>query len=66
MNISLYVVVDVVSKVCIKWLWFRLFIQVFSGKLSCASSNCGVVITSYRSLLTSAKNMERVFFTGRS
>ena len=65
MNVSLYVLGDDVSKVCVKWSWFRLFIQVFISKLSCTSSNCGVLITLYRSLLTSAKNMERVFFTGR-
>jgi hypothetical protein len=47
--------------VCVKWPWFRLFIQVFISKLSYASSYCGVVVTLYRSLLTSAKNMERVF-----
>jgi hypothetical protein len=44
MNISLYVLDDSVSKVCVKWSWFRLFIQVFISKLSCARSNCGVVI----------------------
>ena len=40
--------------------------KCFMIKLSSASSNCGAVITLYRSLLTSAKNMERVFCTGRS
>jgi hypothetical protein len=53
-----------VPKVCVKWSWFSLHIQVFFNKLSCASSNCGVVITLYRRLLTSAKNMERVFLLG--
>jgi len=64
MSVSLYVL-DNMSKVHVQWSWF-MFIEVFISKLSCANSNCGVVITLYKSLLTSAKNMERVFFTGRS
>ena len=52
------------KKVCVKWLWFRLFIQVFISKPRCAGSNCGVVIALYRCLLTSAKNMERIFLQG--
>ena len=65
MNVSPYVLDDIVPKVHVKWLWFR-FIQVFISRLNCANSDCGVVIMLYRSLLTSAKNIERVFFTGRS
>ena len=55
---------DIVSKVHVKWLWFRLFMQVFINKLSCARSNCSVVITLYRRLLTDiSKKYGKSFLT---